>query len=589
MAISEVRAIVERACARQDVLDACAKRDLGTVIAVLNAHGLTQGQIADLTDILQGRLSEYARRKRTPMAAATFEAFANGLGMPPAARQALGLAGTPSGSPGISLAHSRQEPDLNAALKYPGTPAQAAGNVSMLWRADLADQSVLERGLINPAAWNDASLHWLVDPASSPGSGADSLGGVRIGMSDVERFRATADPVVSRLVAALAADLPRALKAIRAARSAARERAWALSGDGAPGADKEPVIVDLDATIVTAHSEKEQAAPTWKKTFGFHPMTARADYGAGGNGEPLAIQLRPGNAGSNTAAGHIEATRLALAQLPRRLRGRVLVRADSGGGTRDFLTWLTARSRRLHYSAGMTITDDMQAAILKAPAGSWTPAYDGDGQVRDGAWVADITGLLDLSSWPAGMRVIIRKERPHPGAQLRFTDIDGHRFTAFATDAKRGQLADLELRHRRRARCKDRIRFLKGSLGLTAAKVRTPDQADRWVRLVMAACAQLLIARPLAADLRRPWEKPPDPSRPLTPGRVRRDFPTSAARSAPRHMSANQDAPGRDAPKAPPAARHLATPSRRKAANKHPGRRRPRSRRLKPKLSLALA
>jgi Transposase DDE domain group 1 len=87
--------------------------------------------------------------------------------------------------------------------------------------------------------------------------------------------------------------------------------------------------------------------------------------------------------------------------------------------------------------------------------------HDGDGQVRDGAWVADITGLLDLSGWPAGMRVIVRKERPHRGAQLRFTDLDGHRFTAFVTDARRGQLADLELRHRQGARCEDRIRCAK--------------------------------------------------------------------------------------------------------------------------------
>jgi hypothetical protein len=207
--------------------------------------------------------------------------------------------------------------------------------------------------------------------------------------------------------------------------------------------------------------DKDQASPTWKRTFGFHPMTAWADHGPDGNGEPLAIVLRPGNAGSNTAADHIEATRLSLAQLPRHLRRKVLVRTDSAGGTHGFLDWLTARSRRLHYSVGMTITEDMQAAIGKVPAGAWTPAYDGDGQVRDGAWVADVTGLLDLSSWPAGMRVIVRKERPHPGAQLRFTDIDGHRFTAFATDARRGQLADLELRHRRRARCEDRIRNAK--------------------------------------------------------------------------------------------------------------------------------
>jgi Transposase DDE domain group 1 len=96
----------------------------------------------------------------------------------------------------------------------------------------------------------------------------------------------------------------------------------------------------------------------------------------------------------------------------------------------------------------MTVTGGMQA---------WTPAVTKTGRSgRESAWVADITGLLDLSGWPAGMRVIVRQERPHPDAQLRFTDIDGHRFTAFATDAKKGQLADLELRHRRRARCKDR-------------------------------------------------------------------------------------------------------------------------------------
>src|SRR5208282_1497572 len=101
----------------------------------------------------------------------------------------------------------------------------------------------------------------------------------------------------------------------------------------------------------------QDAAPTWKKTFGFHPMTAWADHGAAGNGEPLAIVLRPGNAGSNTAADHIEAARLALAQLPRRLRRKVLIRADSGGGTHEFLTWLTKPGRRLAYSVGFTITD----------------------------------------------------------------------------------------------------------------------------------------------------------------------------------------------------------------------------------------
>ena len=258
------------------------------------------------------------------------------------------------------------------------------------------------------------------------------------------------DPVVSRLVKTLAAGGPAALAAIRAARAAARERAWALAGDAAPGAGGGPVIIDLDATIVIAHSEKEQAASTWKKTFDPSPhdrlgrprrRTATGNRwpwcsgpGTPGRTPRLTISKRPGSRSRSC---------------PRQLRRKVLVRADSGGGTHEFLTWLTAKPRRLHYSVGMTITEPVAEAIGKVPADAWTPAYDGDGQVRDGAWVADITGLLDLDSWPGGMRVIVRKERPHPGAQLRFTDIDGHRFTAFATDARKGQLADLELRHRR--------------------------------------------------------------------------------------------------------------------------------------------
>jgi hypothetical protein len=235
-------------------------------------------------------------------------------------------------------------------------------------------------------------------------------------------------------------------------------------------------------------------------------MAAFADHGASGNGEPLAILLRTGSAGSNTAADHIETTRLALAQLPRHLRRRVLIRTDSAGGTHGFLEWLTARSRRLHYSVGMTVTEDMQAAILKVPPASWTPAYDGNGQARDGAWVADITGLLDLSSWPAGMRVIVRKERPHPGAQLRFTDIDGHRFTAFATDAKRGQLADLELRHRRRARCEDRIRCAKDT-GLRSLPLHGFAQNQLWCEIASLACELLAWAQLLAlTGAARRWE-----------------------------------------------------------------------------------
>jgi hypothetical protein len=154
----------------------------------------------------------------------------------------------------------------------------------------------------------------------------------------------------------------------------------------------------------------------------------------------------------------------------------------------------------------MTITEPVADAIGKVPADGWTPAYDGGGQVRDGAWVADITGLLDLKDWPAGMRVIVRKERPHPGAQLRFTDIDGHRFTCFATGTKKGQLADLELRHRRRARCEDRIRCAKDT-GLRNLPLKGFAQNQLWCEIVTLACELLawtqMLALPGAA---RRWE-----------------------------------------------------------------------------------
>ena len=347
----------------------------------------------------------------------------------------------------------------------------------------------------------------IADLAAAVALGGDCLADIAVLREQPELAGPVAsDPVVSRLVSSLAADLPRALKAIRGARAGARERAWALAGDSAPGAGGELVTIDLDATIVIAHSDKDQAAPTWKKTFGFHPLTAWADHGPRGNGEPAAIMLRAGNAGSNTAADHIEATRLSLAQLPRRQRRRVLVRTDSGGGTHGFLEWLAAPSRRLHYSVGMTITEDMQAAILKVPAQSWTPAYDGDGQARDGAWVADITGMLDLGSWPGGMRLIVRKERPHPGAQLRFTDLDGHRFTAFATDAKRGQLAGLELRHRQRARCEDRIRNAKDT-GLRNLPLKGFAANQVWCEIVALACELLAWTQLLAlTGTARRWE-----------------------------------------------------------------------------------
>jgi hypothetical protein len=347
----------------------------------------------------------------------------------------------------------------------------------------------------------------VLDLAVAVALGGDCLADVGVLRAEPALFGPVAsDPVVSRLIGRLAGDVASALKAIRSARAAARQRAWALAGDAAPGCGGGLITAGIDATIVTSCSEKEQARPTWKKTYGFHPLTVFADHCSDGSGEPLAIMLRPGNAGSNTAADHITAAKLALAQMPKQVRRRVLIRADSGGGTHEFLNWLTRPGQRLAYSVGFTITDDIAEAIGKIPAAAWTPAYDAAGGVRDGAWVAEVTGMLNLSSWPRGMRLIVRKERPHPGAQLRFTDIDGHRLTCFATDARTGQLADLELRHRRRARCEDRIRCAKDT-GLRNLPLHGFGQNQIWCEIVAMACELLAWTAMLAlTGTARRWE-----------------------------------------------------------------------------------
>ncbi len=121
--------------------------------------------------------------------------------------------------------------------------------------------------------------------------------------------------------------------------------------------------------------------------------------------------------------------------------------------------------------------------------------------------MAELTDLLDLDGWPASMRVIVRRERPHPGAQPRFDDVDGYRLTAFANNTRTGQLADLEVRHRQRARCEERIRCAKdtgpGRMPLHAFA------ANRiWCQVVALACDILAWAQmlSLAHHPARRWE-----------------------------------------------------------------------------------
>jgi Transposase DDE domain group 1 len=354
----------------------------------------------------------------------------------------------------------------------------------------------------------------LLDLAVALAVGGDCLADIAQLRAAPEMFGPVAsDPTVSRLIDALAADAPAALAAIAGARATARARAWQLAGDQAPDFEVDafgPLVIDIDATLVTAHSEKECAAPTFKRGFGHHPLWAFVDHGPEGTGEPLAFLLRAGNAGSNTVVDHKTVIRAALAQLPgERVPGKkVLIRIDGAGGTHELLAWLTRR--RLSYSVGFSLPGDLasiQQTLASIPTATWQPAYDADGQPRDGAFLAEVTDAFDLSGWPPGMRLIVRKERPHPGAQLRITDLDGHRITAFVTNTTRGQLADLELRHRRRARAEDRIRCAKDT-GLANLPLHDFTQNQIWCAIVALAADLTAWLQTLALaghDARR-WE-----------------------------------------------------------------------------------
>ena len=237
------------------------------------------------------------------------------------------------------------------------------------------------------------------------------------------------------------------LARVRAARAQARARVWGA------GARPETLTLNIDATLLTAHSDKERAAGNYKHGYGFHPLGCWLDE----TGEALAAILRPGNAGSNTAADHFSVLGLALAQLPAEdLQREILVRTDIGGQTHQFTS--DCREAEIRFSVGYELTATVRAAILEVPEAAWVQAIDAGGKDRSGAWVAELTDRLDLSAWPEGSRLICRSERPHPGAQFTIFDEHGYRYTCFLTDQCGQDIAVLELRHRGRARVEDSIR-----------------------------------------------------------------------------------------------------------------------------------
>lgn len=349
--------------------------------------------------------------------------------------------------------------------------------------------------------------------------GGDCLADAAVVRAQSELFGMVAsDPTISRLIDTLGEDSAAAITAIRAARGAARAAVW---GHRSPVPITGPVVVDLDATLVGAHSEKEGATPNFKRGFGFHPLLAFVDHGAGGTGEPLVGMLRPGRANANTAADQIAVLDAALAQLPEQVRGRVLVRGDSASGVQPFLWHVT--NLGLAYSVGVSARQPVQDALAALPKQAWRAALDPDGRPRQGAQVAELTRWMPatFTGWPPGMRIIARRERPHPGAQLHITDDDGWRITVFATNTVGGRIADLEVRHRLRARAEDRIRGLKDT-GLTNLPLQAFDKNQVWLELACLAYELLTWTQLLA------WHD--QPARTWEPKRLRLRLLAVAAR-----------------------------------------------------------
>jgi hypothetical protein len=368
----------------------------------------------------------------------------------------------------------------------------------------MADYTVLVEGVTAALidTYKGAPIHApgrvFADLAVAVADGADAISGIAVLGDRKDLFGPVASmPTTWRVLDRIDVDH---LPLVRAARAAARAEAWAAGAGPDP---EEELVLDFDATITIAHSEKENAAATWKRTFGFHPLLCFLDRPDIAAGEALAGLLRPGNAGSNTAEDHTTVLDMGLAALPEQARPRpgdldsprVLARSDSAGATHAFAAACVERG--LDFSFGFPVDFRIQGVVDAIPEACWHPATQTDrGQgteFRQGAWVAEATGLIDLTSWPDGSRLILRKERPHPGAQLTFADVEGMRITAILTNTPAtgprvvpGQAAGLELRHRQHARVEDRIREAKAT-GLRNFPCRGFNENQAWLEVILTA------------------------------------------------------------------------------------------------------
>lgn len=306
------------------------------------------------------------------------------------------------------------------------------------------------------------------------------------------------------------------LEEVVAARAAARVWVWeqivARQGGIPPckvaGRDLgDMIVIRLDASLVIAHSDKEKASRTFKKTYGHHPLMAWCDN----TGELLAIKLRPGNAGSNTAADNIEVLDAAIAQIPGPYRRKLLITVDGAGSTHDLVDHIATLNedpaREVYYAVGFDLDERGRRAIGKVPAQVWCPALDADGEPRDNGEVAELTGLYrtnpagdQLANWPDDLRILARRERPHPGAQLSlFEQYEGFRFQLTATSLPGRQLQVLEACHRLQARVEARIRCGKDT-GLRRMPSKSFAVNSAWCAALAVGCDLLAWLALLALD-----------------------------------------------------------------------------------------
>ena len=435
----------------------------------------------------------------------------------------------------------------SCGLEVSGGGRGVVSHAGLVLLRHLADRTGLTGGLSRALATPRILVHdrgrVLADLACAIADGARVISDFRVISDQGELFGLVASvPTVWRTLKEIASWEKRAERRVTAAVSAARRFAWAqvaarhgtLPGVRLADRTLEGVTcIRLDATVVTAHSDKELAEGNFKG-YGHHPLLAVCDNTGG---EPLAWMLRRGSAGSNTAADHTALTDAAIAALPPAFRRKVMITVDGAGASHELIKHLDKLAARpgyqVIYSVGWALTEREKTALRLVPEQAWQIAIDGRGEVRERraddacadvrcahrtcwveeAHVAELTGLLregpsgdQLQGWPARMRIFARRERPHPGAQLTlFEAEDGWRYSlwvtnrAAATKGWVGQNAYIDAAHRVQARVEDAIRTGKNTgLGHFPSFDFKVNQA--WLTAAMIAAILLAWLKLLALD-----------------------------------------------------------------------------------------